>query len=315
MANKPKKPTPSLTKALQASADPATAANQRVLADREARIVANQPEPLDLGLGLKEKPAESATEFFDEWDKRAFGAPSATITKIIYGPDALLDGNPHVKEQLEKYGRADYAEAAAEALRRKGPLAFKDPLMQRSIRNAISQFGKEKVAAAFRDRILRIPERTVEIDASDVLDPMIMGGNVLRDTVERYARPGMAYKFLSARCMDILGMRGYTIVKDERGDPVKAGTLFLGEIREEIAEARRQRFAAESEAEVRESEEAYRDAIARAVPDARRQGVSALDEGETVTAGASESEDLLGDTRSCGFRVERQGRVERRFEP
>ncbi len=226
----------------------------------------------------------------------------------------MLDGNPHLKASLEKFGQHDYAEASREAIITKGPLAFQDPMMQRGIRAAIARFGKEAVGNAFRDRILSIKCRTVEIDASDVLDPLIMGGNVLRDTVQRYEEPGWSYKFLSQRCMDILGMRGYTIVKDERGDPVKAGTLFLGKIRQEIADARRLRYAAESEAEVRESEEAYRDAIRRAVPDARAHGVAPLDEGESITAGATEHEDFLGETRTSGVRLDRQQRVESRFD-
>jgi hypothetical protein len=300
--------------------DPAAAANQQVLEEREQRILASMPPPVDLGLDLQEKEPQNAAEFLtDEWDRKAFGDPVATIKKTVFGPDSLVDQSAALKASLEKFGKQDYAAATAEAIMRKGAMAVPDAVLQRGLRAAIARFGKEAVAAAFYDRIMKIPVREVEIDASDVLDPMIMGSNVLRDTVDLYKRPGYAYKFLSQRCIDTLGMRGYTLVKDDRGEVVKAGTLMLGEIRQEIADARRARFAAESEQEVREIEEAYRDALAR--PDAnfnyrgaKAEGIIPVGEGDSITAGATESEDYLGETRRGGVRVDRQAAIERRLQ-
>ena len=301
-----------------AAADPMEAANARVLKDRDARIAAAQPEPIDLGLKLDEKPAENAAEFLsEEWDRKAFGDPVATIKRTVFGPDPLVDQCPEMKARLEKYGLVDYANATAEAILLHGASKIPDPVMAGSLRAAIARFGKKKVAEAFRDRILSIPVREIEIDASDTLDPLILGGNILRDIVKQYERPGMAYKFLSPYCIGVIGQRGYVIVKDKNGDPVKAGTLILGEIPQEIADARRQHFAALSEQEVAETEEAYREALAR--PDAnfnyrgaKVEGVGAVGAGDSITVNASETEANLGETRSAGFRIERQERVERR---
>jgi len=304
--NKTRRPAP--------AADPVQAANEQVLKMREERILNSIPEPVDLGLDLKDKePAGNAAEFIDEWDRKAFGDPVATITRVVYGPDPLVDSNPHMRLMLERHGLVDYAAATFDAVMTKGAGAFQDEMLKRGARAAIARFGKEAFANALRERILKIPCRTVEIDSSDTLDPMIMGGNVLRDTVQRYERPGFAYKFLSERCMDTLGMRGYTLVTDPHtGDKVKAGTLYLGEIRQEIADARRERFAAESETEVREIEEAYRESLAREIPRGMRGGIAPLGAGDQITANATETEGWVGETRSAGVRIERQQRVEQR---
>jgi hypothetical protein len=291
--------------------DPAELANQRVLEERSRRIEDTAPDPVDLGLGLKEQEPENAAEFLaDAWERKAFGDPVATIKRTMYGPDPLLDQSPELKASLEKFGLVDYANATAETIMRQGYMGVKDEVLRRGLRAAIARFGKEKVAEAFRDRILKIPVREVEVDASDVLDPLIMGGNILRDTVQQYEEPGWSYKFLGESCNKILGLRGYEIVKDAHGDPVKAGTLILGRIREEVAQLRRERWAAQSIQEVREIEEAYRDSVAR--PDAafgyrgaKAEGVAAFGEGEDVTAESTETGEWLGETRRGGVQLER----------
>ena len=136
---------------------------------------------------------------------------------------------------------------------------------------------------------------------------MLLGSNALSDCVARYGEPGKAYKFLSQRCMDVLGMRGYTLVKDERGDPVKAGTLFLGWIPQHVADARRQKFAAESEAEVAAQPEQYMEQADRFVRAAGKvaAGSRPLNPNEVVRANAAESEGMFGNDYSMGVRIER----------
>ena len=290
--------------------DPTTAANEQVLADREARIIAEAPPPIDLGIDLTEEEPATVPEFIDEWDRKAFGDPVPTVKKVIYGPDPLIDQCPEMKERIERYGLHDWAEMTRETILDKGEAAFPDQVMRRGARIAIAKFGKEAFATAMVARLLRIPMREVEIDASDHLDPLVMGGSILRDTVKRYGRPGMAVKFQSQRGMELFGLRGYEIVKDPAtGQPVKAGTLIMTEIPEHMAEQRRQYYASESEAEVREIEEAYREMARR---HARGADAGPLAHEEMISATASETEGLLGQSRRAGVRIERDERIERR---
>jgi hypothetical protein len=288
--------------------DPAQAANELVLEQRQARIDATMRVVPDLGLDLN-KP-ETAAEFLrDSWDKAAFGEEPKTVTKIVYGPDPLLDSCPAFKEAIEKNGKDAYAEATAAAIRRFEHRAVPDPVMQRGLFAAIKKFGVEAVADAFRDRILKIPEQTVEYELDGDIggDPMLLGSNALRDCITRYGEPGKAYKFLSQRCMDVLGMRGYTLVLDKKGNHVKAGTLFLGWIPQHIADRRREHYARESEEAVRIQEDAYMDAQERLVRSvgAIGKGSRPLNPNERVKANASESEEMLGGEYEMGLHIER----------
>lgn len=70
--------------------------------------------------------------------------------------------------------------------------------------------------------------------------PQAARADTLTDTVRKWGRPGMAAKFLSERCIQILGMRGYNLVKDpETGEPIREpGGMLLAEIPEAMAKAR-----------------------------------------------------------------------------
>ena len=296
--------------------DPAAVANARVLADRQARIDVQQNEAVfatDLGLDLKDpvSTADNAADFLsDEWDRKTFGDAIPTITRILYGPDPLLISCPSMKATIESIGLEQYANLYAEAILLKEENAVPDPIMQKGLRAAIAKFGKQTVADEFRKRILRIPSRTVEIEA-DRTDAMIFA-RPMEEAVARYGTPGMAPKFLSERCIGVLGLRGYVIVKDERGDPVKVGTLIMGEIPMRMAEARRRHYAKESEDDVRGMGEAYEDVADRAI--GGRNGISVLAQGERIRsnfAGDLEDERMtasyVGRERATGFTVEREG--------
>ena len=299
--------------------DPADAINRRILGDIQQRADAKSAEEAlanDIGLNLKdpEIPADNATDFLrDEWDKKTFGDAIPTYSRILYGPDPLLISCPAMKAQIENVGLENYAQAAFEALLLKEEKAFSDAIMQKGIRTAIARFGKESVADAFRRRILSIPQRTVEVEA-DRTDAMIFA-KPMEEAVMRYGTPGMAPKFLSERCMGVLGMRGYVIVKDEKGDPVKVGTLIMGEIPIRMAEARRRHYADLSDETIRESAESFEDAAARAIRDGGKSGISVLHEGESIHSNAAGdlpddpegTASYLGRSRKTGFSVEREG--------
>lgn len=300
------------------AADPAQEANKRILADRQDRIDSKKAvETLatDLGLDLKdpEPIADNPSDFLrEEWDKKTFGDAIPTYTRTVYGPDPLLISCPSMKAQIENVGLENYANATAEAIMLKEDKAVPDPIMQKGLRAAIARFGKMSVADAFRKRILEIPQRQVEVEA-DRSDAMIFA-KPMEEAVMRYGTPGMAPKFLSERCMGVLGLRGYVIVNDEKGDPVKVGTLFMGEIPIRMAEARRRHYADESEKAVREAADQFEDTAARAIRDGGKGGISVLRDGERFTSNAAGdiegdpdlTASYLGRSRESGFHVERQ---------
>lgn len=292
--------------------DPATAANKQILdgiAKRASEKAAVDTFAQDLGLDIKPpdstSTADNPDEFLrDEWDRKAFGDPVPTYTRIIYGPDPLLSTCPQMKEQIEQIGLEKYATATAEAILVRQEKAVSDPIMQKGLRAAIAKFGVASVAQAFAKRILDIPQRNVEVEA-DRSDALIFS-KPMEEAVMKYGSAGMAPKFLSERCIGVLGMRGYVVVKDERGGPVRVGTLIMGEIPIRMAEKRREHFAELSEQTVRESAEAFEDNANRAIHEERTAGVSVLREGDSMYAGATESAEFSGTSRETGFRVERQ---------
>jgi hypothetical protein len=296
--------------------DPAAAANERVLENirqREEQRRAEEALAADIGLDLKqpESKADTAAEFLaDEWDRKAFGDPVKTFSRVVYGPDDLLKQFPRMKETINAIGLERYADATAEALRTKGANAVPDPLMRRTLAASIAKFGIDAVAKAFHERIMRIPQRTVEVE-SDREDPMLLS-RPLEEAVERYGTPGMAPKFLSERCIQRFGMRGYQVVKDEKGDPVKVGTLIMGEIPEKMAERRRRFYAEQSNEALNQIEDGYRASVERDI--GAKSGFSVLNTGENVNASAagdfdddpSLSRSYLGRSRATGFRLDRE---------
>jgi hypothetical protein len=295
-------------------ADPAAVANQRILAERQDRIDAKNSEKAlatDLGLNLKDpdpdpdRPTEDPVEFLsEEWDRKTFGDAIPTYTRVVYGPDPLLINCPEVKASIENIGLERYANATAEAIRLKEENAVPDPIMRTGLRAAIARFGVAAVAMAFHTRIMRIPQRTVEVEA-DRSDAMIFA-QPMEEAVLKYGSPGMAPKFLSDRCVGVLGMRGYKAVIDERGDPVKVGTLIMAEIPLRMAEARRRHYAEESEEKVRDSQAQFEDVAVRAIrEEGNHPGLGVLGQGEMVTATDTADRASFGRSREVGFNVER----------
>ena len=192
--------------------DPAEVANKRILRDIDKREAQKQHEATlatDLGLDLKdpESTADNPADFLrDEWDKKTFGDSIPTYTRVLYGPDPLLISCPALKADLERLGLEEYAQATAETILLKQENAVPDPVMKKGLRAAIARFGVASVADAFRKRILKIPCRTVEIEA-DRSDAMIMS-EPMQEAVERYGTPGMAPKFLSELCIKRFGCAG-----------------------------------------------------------------------------------------------------------
>lgn len=288
--------------------DPAQLNNEQVLRDRQARIEEKRVPVPDLGMALPESNPASAAEFLrDEFDRKTFGDDLPTTRRIVYGPDPLFDSCPGMRAAIEKIGIHDYADATYQAVLSKGPLAVADNVLRSGLAAAISKFGVEQVAIAFRDRLLKIPCREIEYQVERDLDVQIAGDRVFDETVARYGHPGMAVKFLSQRCNDVLGLRGYQIVKDEHGDPVKVGTLIMGEIPQLIAVKRRAYYAKLAQDSIDEEVEKYAAEAERFAHQSGHAGVGPLAPNEVFTAAATErDESLLGQSRPARFTREEQ---------
>jgi hypothetical protein len=283
--------------------DPAQVQNEKILQMREDRAVAKEvKESLDLGLGLQETPAATAAEFLDdEWDKKAFGEKVKTTTRVIYGPDPIVNNCPEFHMRLERHGLEAIAAAFEELIMQKGEFAAPDPIMSKGIRSSIAKFGKEATARAFRDRVMRIPVRTVEVETDTAMDPLL--SNPMREAATRYGRPGMAVKFLSDRCNQVLGMRGYEVVKDPRGDVVKVGNLIMAEIPQDWADRRLRHYADESVADLKEQEAIYYENAARQIASegGRAAGASPMRPGDSIRADPMLNTDYTGEERESGI--------------
>ncbi len=282
--------------------------NEQVLAERQKRIDdARKPIP-DLGLNLEQAEPTDAAEFLsDEWDRKTFGDPVPTYKKVVYGPDPLIDQCPAMKAAIERVGLHDYAAATYQAVIEKGEMAVPDNILRVGLSATISRFGRERTAQAFHDRILTIPSRVVEYEADRDIDPQVAGSNVLGEAVDRHRRAGMHYRFLSPGCINgLVGRRGYQIVIDEKGDPVKVGTLMLGEIRMEIIEARRRRIAQEATAAIDDKVAEYAQSIEDIARQSKHAGVRPLRTDEEMNVNAAENTSLIGESRRSGLTFEDQ---------
>jgi hypothetical protein len=121
----------------------------------------------------------------------------------------------------------------------------------------------------------------------------------------------MEYRFFTQLCVDRMGWRGYTPVK-ENGDVVKAGTLMLAEIsrtqvlkrRDRQRELAREKLDGIEEGYQASQEDALRSASAEGIDVA---GISPLRAGERVTAragvGGDDPDRYLGQTRAMGVEI------------
>lgn len=110
-------------------------------------------------------------------------------------------------------------------------------------------------------------------------DPLL-APNPMQEIVNRYKEPGFAYKFLSERVNRQMGTRGYQIVTDSEGNPVKMADLTLAKIPERIANARQKKDAQESQESINSAQDTYTESVARLQRDARDLGLRVLEPGE-----------------------------------
>jgi hypothetical protein len=145
-----------------------------------------------------------------------------------------------------------------------------------------------------------------EIDGFGDLDFDPLGtSDPLLGLKNQYGRDGFALKILSEKCCSHLGRRGYQIVKDVNGDPVRIGNMVLGEIPEKIAEQRRRAPINAAKEELGAITDQHREAVNKMKSDAKDMGLTIMERGETLKNNAGGSGSSHGQTFDMGLTVER----------
>ncbi len=147
-------------------------------------------------------------------------------------------------------------------------------------------------------------DHRVDVGNDDDADPL-SAPDPANAAVDKVRRPGMAYKLLSPRCIDVLGMRGYTACRDEQGNEVKVGSMILGEIPQRVASARQATALKQSNDEVGMIADDYAASVDRLKSAAAGLGMRVLHPGEEMSAEASTDFETLGERRGAGVEIRR----------
>jgi hypothetical protein len=155
------------------------------------------------------------------------------------------------------------------------------------------------------DRFDKEIDERVDIGNDDDLDP-ITAPDPANDAIDRAGRkPGTAYKLLSKRVCDVLGMRGYQLATDAKGREITVGTMMLGEIPQRIADKRLKEAVRKSDEEVGLIADDYGATVDRLKHQAAGLGLRVLDKGEEIDANTSTDFGTLGDRRGSGVEIRR----------
>lgn len=113
----------------------------------------------------------------------------------------------------------------------------------------IAAFASEKPVSQFEKELRTyVPPSGEDQAMQDWQNP-----DMLKDAAAPFKRPGFTQRFLGERRCKEAGLRRWQPVKDAKGNLVKVGSnLFLGEMPNDLAAARRAANKAESDAQQRE---------------------------------------------------------------
>lgn len=128
-----------------------------------------------------------------------------------------------------------------------------------------------------------LDQQEKDLDAWGDLDYDPLGTRDPLEALKRqHQKPGFAVKLLSNTVNARLGQRDYRIVKDSQGDPVRFGTMVLGEIPERIAQKRREAVVQASREELQQINNVTEQEIDRLRSEAKGMGLEILRPGEIV---------------------------------
>lgn len=141
-----------------------------------------------------------------------------------------------------------------------------------------------------------------DLDEFGAVDPLREALAAAR-SLERPGDDPKSYKLLSDRCCSHLGVRGYEVVRDQHGNEVKVGNMFVGAIPQRLAEKRQRRVQDEAEARIRDIQETQVSRIEQIKREAKDLGLTVLEQGDSVQNVGD------GETYRMGITVER-GNIE-----
>jgi hypothetical protein len=140
-----------------------------------------------------------------------------------------------------------------------------------------------RAASGYPKVEMGLDQKEKDLDAWGDLDHDPLGTRDPLEALKRqYQKPGFAVKLLSSTVNARLGTRDYRIVKDRAGDPVRFGTMVLGEIPERIALRRRNQVVKDSQEELSHITDESAQAVEALRAQAKGMGLELLRPGETV---------------------------------
>lgn len=197
-----------------------------------------------------------------------------------------------------------------------------DPMAKLALGSRYSEDGIKRRNANLRKRgRLADPGTTVKIvrdefdgaiqarmDAADGKIEPWLSPDPLKDAVARVPNPNMRRRLLSARVIKRRGMRGWEPVKDKKGDLVKVGDMFLGEMPMERAVKRNAHYQEQGNALIRDAEASHQQTVEKLQKDAAKLGLQVvpLQQGDVVSgAGLAQFTGKPGPTTAIGYEVRR----------
>lgn len=101
-----------------------------------------------------------------------------------------------------------------------------------------------------------------------------------QEAVRHHETPGFTHRMLSDHVCSKRGMRGWEVVKDGKGDPVRVNKLFLGRMPKDLATKRNEHYRRRGNEALHTAHEQMQMEHEKAIRDAGGQGISVLRRGE-----------------------------------
>ncbi len=121
----------------------------------------------------------------------------------------------------------------------------------------------------------KIQQRMDAMEPWQAPDPM-------QELAEAHVEPGFRARFLSDRVVQRSGTRGWEVVKNEKGDPVRLATMVLAKMPEQRAKQRNVYYQEQAREQARDAIEHYQEEQERLIRDEKAAGVAVLKSNETV---------------------------------
>jgi len=121
----------------------------------------------------------------------------------------------------------------------------------------------------------KIQQRMDAMEPWQAPDPM-------QELADAHVEPGFRARFLSDRVVQRSGTRGWEVVKNEKGDPVRLANMVLAKMPEQKAEQRNAYYREQAREQARDAVEHYQEEQERLIRDGKAAGMAVLKSHEMV---------------------------------